>query len=141
MKSIFECRSESDLGEAAELLLTDFKNEKIFAFYGEMAAGKTTFIRAICSFLRTTDHVSSPTYSLVNEYERLDGGNIYHFDFYRIKDLDEAIAIGTDEYFSSGNICLIEWPEKISALLPARFVKVNLLPLDDMRLISMELNG
>jgi tRNA threonylcarbamoyladenosine biosynthesis protein TsaE len=118
-----------DLKEAAKKLLDFNKENKIFVFYGDMAAGKTTFIKAICAELGVFDTVSSPTFSIVNEYEG-DGERIYHFDFYRIKSIQEAFDIGYEEYFYSGDICLIEWPEKVEELLPEHYVKVEISTID-----------
>jgi tRNA threonylcarbamoyladenosine biosynthesis protein TsaE len=118
-----------DLKEAAKKLLDFNKENKIFVFYGDMAAGKTTFIKAICAELGVFDTVSSPTFSIVNEYEG-NGERIYHFDFYRIKSIQEAFDIGYEEYFYSGDICLIEWPEKVEELLPEHYVKVEISTID-----------
>jgi len=116
--------SLKDLGEAARRLLSFAGSQRIIAFYGEMGAGKTTFIQAICRELGVNEHVSSPTFSLVNEYRDKDGQPVYHFDFYRINNENEAVDIGCEEYFNSGSLCLIEWPEKILNLLPHPLVKV-----------------
>jgi tRNA threonylcarbamoyladenosine biosynthesis protein TsaE len=118
-----------DLEEAAKTLLDFNKQNKIFVFYGEMGAGKTTFIKAICAELGVRNTVSSPTFSIVNEYEG-NGQTIYHFDFYRIKTIQEAFDIGYEEYFYSGDICLIEWPEKVQELLPEHYVKVEITTID-----------
>ncbi len=90
---------------------------KIWIFDGEMGAGKTTLIKSICKNLGVIDEVSSPTFSIVNEYKMVDGKTVYHFDFYRIKSIEEVYDMGVEDYFSSGNICLIEWPEKIREIL------------------------
>jgi tRNA threonylcarbamoyladenosine biosynthesis protein TsaE len=103
------------LTEAASQLLKFAGNEKIFLFTGDMGAGKTTLIKSICSGLKVKDTVTSPTYSLVNEYEGAET-TIYHFDFYRIKNEEEAFDMGFEEYVYSGNYCFIEWPEKIENL-------------------------
>lgn len=100
-----------DLEEAAKRLLDFSGAQKMFVFYGDMGAGKTTFIKALCAQLGVKETVSSPTFSIVNEYEG-DGHRIYHFDFYRIKSIQEAYDIGYEEYFYSGDICLIEWPRR-----------------------------
>ena len=105
------------INEAAERIISSSNDHKIWTFDGEMGAGKTTLIKAICEILQVTDEVSSPTFSLVNEYKTNDGKTIYHFDFYRIKNIEEVYDIGYEDYFYSGNICLIEWPEKIKELL------------------------
>jgi tRNA threonylcarbamoyladenosine biosynthesis protein TsaE len=99
----------------------------IVAFYGEMGAGKTTLIKQLCAKLGVVDVVSSPTFSLVNEYITIAGDPIYHFDFYRIKRLEEAFDIGYEHYFFSSFLCLIEWPEKIEQLLPESYVKVTII--------------
>lgn len=111
----------------------------IFAFFGQMGAGKTTFIKAVCGILGATDDVNSPTFTIVNEYKSAKGFPIYHFDFYRINKVSEAYDIGLDEYFGGDGICLIEWPEKIKEALPDEcfqvFVYVN---EDGVRTIEIE---
>jgi tRNA threonylcarbamoyladenosine biosynthesis protein TsaE len=115
----------NELSSAAKALLSFAGDQKLFIFEGEMGAGKTTFIKAVCAELGVKETVSSPTFSIVNEY--VAGTQvIYHFDFYRIKNLQEAYDIGYEEYFYSGNICLIEWPERVAALLPETFIKVEI---------------
>lgn len=109
--------SLKELPEAANQIIEQAASNKLWTFYGEMGAGKTTLIKAICKQLGVMDEVSSPTFSLVNEYKTKDGKHIYHFDFYRIKNLEEVYDMGYEEYFYSGAICLIEWPEKIKELL------------------------
>jgi tRNA threonylcarbamoyladenosine biosynthesis protein TsaE len=96
----------------------------VFAFFGTMGSGKTTFIKSICRQLGVNEGMSSPTFGLVNEYAGLSGHPVYHFDFYRIKDQQEAIDIGCEEYFYSGEYCFVEWPEKILNLLPKEIVRV-----------------
>lgn len=118
----------NELNSAAKALLSFSGQEKIFIFEGEMGAGKTTFIKTLCAELGVTANVSSPTFSIVNEYEAADQ-TIYHFDFYRIKNLQEAYDIGYEEYFYSGNICLIEWPERVAELLPESYIKVEITTL------------
>jgi tRNA threonylcarbamoyladenosine biosynthesis protein TsaE len=98
-------------------------SSKIFLFYGSMGAGKTTLIKSICSCLGTNEPVTSPTFSIVNEY-RGEASKVFHFDFYRLKDQHEALDMGYEEYFYSGNYCLIEWPEKIPDLLPESYIKI-----------------
>jgi tRNA threonylcarbamoyladenosine biosynthesis protein TsaE len=116
----------SSLQETARLLLNNFPNERIFAFYGAMGAGKTTFIKAICHELGSNDYVTSPTFALINEYSTTEGSVIYHFDFYRIKKLEEAFDLGYEDYIYSGNYCFIEWPEMIEQLLPEGIVEVRI---------------
>ena len=103
----------------------------IFAFYGKMGAGKTTFIKAICKVLGVKDIVNSPTFTIINEY-RSSRGPIYHFDFYRINRLQEAFDIGTEDYFAGNGLCLIEWPEKIAEILPEDHIKVTISTNEDL---------
>jgi tRNA threonylcarbamoyladenosine biosynthesis protein TsaE len=139
MKIKFECQALSDLAEAAEILTSAFSNQRVFTFYGEMGAGKTTFISAIVKELGSLDIVQSPTYSLVNEYLTEKGAQIFHFDFYRLKDEEEAFESGLMDLIDSGSWCFIEWPERIPSLLPNQFVKVNITQLNDVRTFTMEL--
>ena len=104
----------------------------IFAFYGKMGAGKTTFIKAICKALGVTDTVNSPTFTIINEYRSAKGFPIYHFDFYRINKLQEAYDIGVEEYFSGDGLCLIEWPEKIAEILPEDVINVTITASEDL---------
>ncbi len=119
------------LDGVAEKLISGFPGQRIFAFYGKMGAGKTTFIQAVCKAIGTDDNVTSPTFALVNEYKTKNGESIYHFDFYRIKDLEEAFDLGYEDYFYSGKYCLIEWPEKIESLLPQDYVEVKIEVLEN----------
>ena len=121
-----EIDSIEKLLHAARELLDVFNDEHIFAFYGKMGTGKTTFIKAICRTLGSTDNITSPTFALINEYDMPSDGSIFHFDFYRINNIEEALDIGFEDYLSSDNYCLIEWPEKIAELLPVKFVKVSI---------------
>ncbi|MFC5269643.1 tRNA (adenosine(37)-N6)-threonylcarbamoyltransferase complex ATPase subunit type 1 TsaE [Adhaeribacter terreus] len=111
---------------AFHTFLTENPTVSVVLFEGEMGAGKTTFIKAICRELGVTEAVSSPTFSLVNEYEGRDGKRIYHFDFYRLNEEREALDIGIYEYLDSGNLCLIEWPSKVENLLPEHVLLVNI---------------
>lgn len=119
-----------DLPRAARAFLAHTGDRRIFAFYGSMGAGKTTFITAVCEALGVRDIVNSPTFTLVNEYRDGAGEPVYHFDFYRINRLSEALDIGLYEYLDSGARCLIEWPEMIEELLPEETLKVQIL-VDD----------
>ena len=121
-----EIDSLRDLPDAAVAILAQAGDHRVVAFYGEMGAGKTTLIRAICDRLGVTDAVSSPTFALVNHYVGDGGRNIYHFDFYRIDRLEEAFDLGYDEYFDSDALCLVEWPEKIEPLLPDDTLNVRI---------------
>lgn len=118
--------SVDDLSDVAEQLLQIAGDEKIIAFFGEMGAGKTTLTKVICEKLGVTETVLSPTFSIVNEYKTESGESVYHFDFYRSKSLSEVYDMGYEEYFYSGNYCLIEWSEKIAPLLPSEYIKVDI---------------
>jgi tRNA threonylcarbamoyladenosine biosynthesis protein TsaE len=115
----------AELPNVAQALIEYAQEESFFIFEGDMGAGKTTFIKAFCEALGVTEIVSSPTFSIVNEYIGKDC-TIYHFDFYRLKSLREAYDIGYEEYFYSGAICLIEWPSKVEELLPEKYIKVEI---------------
>ena len=121
----FQVDSPNQLPEAANWLLNFAGTQKVFLFFGEMGAGKTTFIKALSRALGVIDAVSSPTYSIVNEYSLTDG-SVYHFDFYRLKSQEEAFDIGFEEYLYSKKYCFIEWPEKIKDLWPPEFVSVKI---------------
>ena len=121
----------SDIDIIAKKFVENMGNRKVFAFYGEMGAGKTTFIKAICGALGVTETITSPTFAIVNEYEKEEGEPIFHFDFYRIKDIDEAYDFGYEDYFYSGNICFIEWPQLVEPLLPENVVKVQIVIEDN----------
>ncbi len=125
----------SQLPAVAKQLLKSFDEKKIIAFYGAMGAGKTTLIKAICVELGVTDTISSPTYSIVNEYRTSNGEKIYHFDFYRIKSVEEAYDMGYEEYFYSNAYCFIEWPEKIEELMPLVYEKVTITCAGEERTI------
>ena len=126
MRLLCTARKEDELERAAEVLRDEFKNNWMFIFSGAMGSGKTTFIKYICKVLGVKSGISSPTFSLVNEYECTNGSVVYHFDFYRIKDIQEAYDIGYEEYFYSGNYCFIEWPEKIPGLVPKDAVEIKI---------------
>jgi tRNA threonylcarbamoyladenosine biosynthesis protein TsaE len=120
-----------ELRIAAKQFIQLIGENRVFAFYGNMGAGKTTFIKAICTELGVAENITSPTFSLVNEYTTNDNRILYHFDCYRLKNIREAYDIGADEYFDSGELCFIEWPEKIEELLPSGTVNVLIKVLDD----------
>ncbi len=120
-----------DINEVARQFVDQMGDHKIFAFYGKMGAGKTTFIKAMCEELGVTDVINSPTFAIVNEYLDGKGESIYHFDFYRIKRVEEVYDIGFDEYIYSGNLCLMEWPELIEQLLPEETVRVDIMENPD----------
>ena len=126
------------INEAAQAFVNQIGNHTVFAFYGKMGAGKTTFIKAVCEDLGVNDVITSPTFAIVNEYTANDGV-IYHFDFYRIKKLEEVYDMGYEDYFYSGALCFIEWPELIEDVLPEDAVRVNIEEqADGSRLVTVE---
>lgn len=135
-----EVNGLADLENAARQIVAFAPEDRIFLFEGEMGAGKTTLIKVLARTLGVNEVVTSPTFSIVNEYDAA-GKIIYHFDFYRIKNLQEAYDIGYEEYFYSGNICFIEWPEKIASLLPEHYVKIEISALNENdRILSISKN-
>ena len=127
---MIKLNSLTDLVPVSNQLLALASDVPVWCFNGEMGAGKTTLIKAICDQLGVTDSMSSPTFSVVNEYETKNQETIYHFDFYRIKNEQEALDIGADEYFYSDNYCFIEWPEKVGNLLPEHYVEISIKLVD-----------
>lgn len=124
--------SIESIDQAAKQFVDAIGGGKVFAFYGKMGAGKTTFIKAVCESLGVDDVITSPTFAIVNEYTSATSGDtIYHFDFYRIKKLEEVYDMGYEEYFYSGALCFIEWPELIEELLPEDAVKVTIEEQED----------
>ena len=135
--------SLDNIHEAAKQFIAAMEDNTVFAFYGKMGAGKTTFIKAICEELGVTDVINSPTFAIVNEYRSDETGElIYLFDFYRIKNLDEVYDMGYEDYFYSGALCFIEWPELVEEVLPGDAVKVIIEEIEDgtrsVRLESMD---
>lgn len=124
-------QNTENIRDAARLFIQHMGGTHVFAFYGKMGAGKTTFIKALCEELGVSDVITSPTFAIVNEYEDANGAPIYHFDFYRIKKLEEVFDMGYEDYFYSGALCLIEWPELIEELLPDDAVRVNIVEQAD----------
>jgi len=122
----FLCDDPSGLDILANQIIELTRDERIFAFYGQMGAGKTTFIKSFCRALEVNDNVSSPTFSIVNEYLTSNNEPVYHFDFYRIKKMEELLDIGIGEYLESGFYCLIEWPERFQELLPPDYVYISI---------------
>lgn len=112
--------------EAAKDFIKGMGDGKVFAFYGKMGAGKTTFIKALCEVLGVKDVITSPTFAIINEYTDGNNNPIYHFDFYRIKKLEEVYDMGYEDYFYSGNLCLLEWPELVEDVLPENVIKVTI---------------
>ena len=135
---ILTANSLSELPQVARQIIEFAGSSHIFLFYGDMGAGKTTLIKALCGALGSQDNITSPTFAIVNEYVGA-ATNIYHFDFYRLKNQSEALDLGSDEYFYSGNYCFIEWPEKIPDILPDKFVSVSIKALvDNSRQITLD---
>lgn len=134
-----EIDSIGQLHDVARNLLTTFRDDRFFAFFGKMGVGKTTLIKEICDVLGVKDNVCSPTFAIVNEYSRpFDAGSepVYHFDFYRMKSVAEAYDIGYEEYFYSGCYCFTEWTEKVEELLPERYVRVELEETEGIRMLK-----
>ena len=124
--------SLAEINMAAKQFIENMGESKVFAFYGKMGAGKTTFIKAICEELGVDDVITSPTFAIVNEYQSsTTGESIFHFDFYRIKKLDEVYDMGYEDYFYGGSLCFLEWPELIDELLPDDATKVTIEETED----------
>ena len=125
-------QSLEQIHEAAREFISAMGDNTVFALYGKMGAGKTTFVKALCEELGVSDVITSPTFAIVNEYRSDEGGDlIYHFDFYPIKKLSEVYDMGYEDYFYSGALCFIEWPELVEELLPGDAVKVTIEELED----------
>ncbi len=135
-----EIENLDTIRQAAHAFVAAMGERTVFAFRGSMGAGKTTFIKAICEELGVEDVINSPTFAIINEYRSMTTGElIYHFDFYRINKLSEAEDIGTEDYFYSGAICFIEWPEKIEELLPGDVMNVTITEQPDgSRTVEMD---
>lgn len=123
---VFEIKGVEELSQVSDLLISWRDKSNIIAFYGGMGAGKTTLIKNLCKKMGVTDEVNSPTFALVNEYQTNNLDSIFHFDFYRIKSLEEVFDIGYEDYFYGGSLCLLEWPELIDPLMPEHFIKVEI---------------
>ncbi len=117
--------------DTANKLLADTANYKVYAFHGEMGAGKTTFIHAVCEQMGVIDVITSPTFSIINQYNTSKGKTIYHMDLYRIKDENEAINAGVEDCLYSGDICLVEWPEKAAGIFPDDTLHITITSIDD----------
>jgi tRNA threonylcarbamoyladenosine biosynthesis protein TsaE len=137
-----ESKGLDDLPEVAKSIIDFGENVDVWLFIGEMGAGKTTLIKTLCESMQVLDQVSSPTFSIVNEYLTAKDETIYHFDFYRLEDAEEAMAIGAEDYFFSGNLCLIEWPQIIANLLPDEYMLVHIEETENgVRSIKLKNNG
>lgn len=134
--------TQADLPSVAASLLKAESVNRVWIFVGDMGAGKTTLIKEICKQLGVEDTMSSPTFSIINEYSTSGGQKVFHFDFYRIKKEEEAIDIGTEDYFYSGNYCFIEWPERVANLIPDQYTAIKIESVDNRtRTISMKRHG
>ena len=137
MSKIFYAKKAQELNEIAKAIVEVFENEKKFVFFGEMGVGKTTLIKYICKVLNVQDVVTSPTFSVVNQYRNKDGNTLYHFDLYRIENQEELFDLGLEEYIYSDNYCFIEWPEKAEGLLSDNFVQVQMIKNKEYRIIKV----
>ncbi len=137
-----KCKDVSELKSVAEQILETYSSEKIFLLSGKMGAGKTTLIKEMCRVMKVVDVVNSPTFSIVNEYKTTNGKSVFHFDLYRIKSPIELLDLGYEEYLYSDSICLIEWPELATDLMPPVYVMINIEAdeLTNERVFSMQLN-
>ncbi len=131
MTKEFVINTLDDIENTAKDFIDQMQGNKVFAFNGKMGAGKTTFIKAICSVLQTQDNVCSPTFAIVNVYNSITQGEIYHFDFYRLTSSSQALDIGIEEYFYSGQYCFLEWAENIEEFLPENCVFVDIIEQED----------
>lgn len=135
-------KGPDDLDEAVKAIIEVGKAADVWLFMGQMGAGKTTLIKAICGTLQVLDEVNSPTFSIVNEYLTATDETLYHFDFYRLENEEEAYNIGVEEYFYSGNTCMIEWPERVEGLLPDNFLRIDITEnTDQSRTIKLTTHG
>jgi len=121
----------TEINAVAQKIWDAYGSKKIWAFYAAMGSGKTTFIHALCEVLKVNGTVSSPTFAIINEYESDSAGTIYHMDWYRLKDEEEAINAGVEDVLNSNSFCLIEWPEKAASLLPDDVLKITITPIDE----------
>lgn len=141
-ETVILSKGPDDLGEAVKAIIKAGKAADIWLFMGQMGAGKTTLIKAICGTLQVLDEVNSPTFSIVNEYLTATDETLYHFDFYRLENEEEAYNIGVEEYFYSGNTCMIEWPERVEGLLPDNFLRIDITEnTDQSRTIKLTMHG
>lgn len=130
--------SLDELPQVASAIIQELEKEKVISFKGQMGAGKTTLVAEICKQLKVQDSISSPTYSLVNEYNSPTVGTVFHFDFYRLNSEEEALDFGVEEYLYSPSICLLEWAEKIESLLPVHYLEVEIEQEKDIRVFKLK---
>ncbi len=134
----FTCQHLMELDQLSKAIINFAEDIRVWLFYGEMGAGKTTLIKSICNILGVEDNVSSPTFAIVNEYYAPKFEQVYHFDFFRIEKEEEAFAVGAYEYLESGSYCFVEWPSKISSMLPERYLKIGIETEGNTRIIDVE---
>ena len=135
MKIVVNCISE--LNELSQSIINRIGDKDIICFYGEMGVGKTTLIKVLCEKLGVKDNVSSPTFSIVNEYILSEDQSIFHFDFYRMEKEEEAFDMGYEDYFYNGDLCLIEWPEKVKSIIPEDIMRIDITKNKDQRIIEI----
>jgi len=131
------CENLDQIKDIAKKILSEYSLERKFLFFGDLGAGKTTLIKELSLQLGVLDTVSSPTFSIVNEYASEKYGKIYHFDFYRLKNEYEAFDLGCEEYFLSNNYCFVEWPEKVTSFLNENMLKINIIVKSNTRIIEI----
>jgi len=132
-------KSLDQIDQVAEAFLALTQDYNVIAFNGQMGVGKTTFIKALCEKIDVVDQVNSPTFAIINEYATKWGELVYHFDFYRVKNLKEAMNVGTEEYFFSGNKCFIEWPDVVEDILPDGYLRVDIVEENGKRVITFHM--
>jgi tRNA threonylcarbamoyladenosine biosynthesis protein TsaE len=137
MNQVFTAKNEDDLSDISKKII-DFSDSNLFLLYGDMGVGKTTLVKSLCSMLDVVDVVTSPTFSIVNQYKRSNNKYVFHFDFYRTKNENEIFDIGYEEYLFSSSYCFVEWPEKAEELLPNRFVKIEMKLENNFRKIRVK---
>ena len=137
MNKSFIINQEEELSDLAKDLLSFSGKKRIFTFQGKLGSGKTTFIKQLCIQLNVSDNVNSPTFPIINEYLRINGESVYHFDFYRIKNLEEAFDLGCEEYFDNRSYCFVEWPDKAFGLIPEDTIQVNILQRNSQRIFNI----
>ena len=137
MNQVFTAKNEDDLSDISKKII-DFSDSNLFLLYGDMGVGKTTLVKSLCSVLDVVDVVTSPTFSIVNQYKRSNNKYVFHFDFYRTKNENEIFDIGYEEYLFSSSYCFVEWPEKAEELLPNRFVKIEMKLENNFRKIRVK---
>ena len=137
MNKIISISKIEELEKVADSIIENFTKNNIIAFFGSMGAGKTTLIKLICKKMGVTETISSPTFSIVNEYHLNSKRKIFHFDFYRIKSVEEVYDLGYEDYFYSNNFCFVEWPELVMKIMPSSYFKVQIKLIDNQRIFEL----